>query len=130
MHSLDMIGVALSSSTCAIRRDAFFEALDKKVKLTRNFVATFSAMEITKKYFDGLGHFKLTITNTDSDPLVSVDCSFEAHVHSSQTFTNEFVERFVQSELRLILTPYARSFVSNLTASMAIPPITLPLSTR
>ena len=38
------------------------------------------------------------------------------------------MERFVDSEFRLILVPYARQFVSSTTAQMGIPPLVIPLS--
>ena len=129
MRGLELFVVALDASTCHIQRGAFFEALQKK-KLVRNIDTAFSVAEVEAKHFDGIGRFDLTISNLESDPFVSISCTFEAHVHASSAFPQEFAERFAQSELRLVLTPYARNFISDLTARMAIPPVTIPFSTR
>lgn len=131
MRGLELFVVALNDSTCRINRTAFFEALqNRKKKLTQNLDAEFSATDIESNHFDGVGRFNITISNAESESLVSISCTFEAHVHASTPFPKEFVERFAQSELRLVLTPYARSFIADSTARMAIPPVTIPFSTR
>jgi preprotein translocase subunit SecB len=131
VRGLELFVVALNGSTCQIKRTAFFEALqDRKKKLSQNLDTEFTAADIGSNHFDGVGRFNIAISSAESEPLVSISCTFEAHIHASSPFPKEFVERFAQSELRLVLTPYARSFIADATARMAIPPVTIPFSAR
>lgn|SRR5574341_186834 len=64
-----------------------------------------------------------------SVPLL-IKCTYDVHFHSSSPVRREFVRRFTDSDLRIVVWPYFRQFVSDLTSRMGIPPVTIPLSTE
>ena len=129
LRGIRLIGLALASCSANLERGAYFELSGKK-KSTRNITADYELVEVQKEFFDVMAKFRLAVHDKSqtSKPL-TIECSFAGHFHSSTSeVRRELADRFTQSELRLILWPYFRELVSNLTAKMSIPPILIPLS--
>lgn len=103
--------------------------MDKKDGPTRIFRHSFKSTQLGSNFFEASGAFVVKLQESDdSDPVLHVECEFEAHLHGPEPISKASVERFVDSEFRLILIPYARQFVSATTAQMSIPPLVIPLS--
>jgi len=60
-------------------------------------------------------------------PTLVIEALYETHFHCKAPTQREPAERFVASELRLIMWPYFRELVFDLCGKMSIPPITIPL---
>jgi hypothetical protein len=95
------------------------------------FSHEYTLTHLGEKTFDAEGHFELAITESEEKaPAVRMDCVFETHFHSKNPIRPDDAERFVGSELKLILVPHARQFFFALSGQMAIPPVVVPLTTR
>lgn len=127
------MGLGLKDSSAKIERDALLDAVMKEKKPVRKFTQTYRVSELGPKYFESEGRFSLTLLDPNSKEersLLAIDCTFVVHMHFKPPAKSEFPERFSQSELRLVMIPYVRSFIADMTARMAIPPVTIPLTTR
>ena len=88
-------------------------------------------MEVTKSFFNASAKLSLIMEDKTSpaSPAVIVECIYIAHFHCEGCeITKDLAERFTQSELRLVVWPYFRQFVTDATSRMAIQPIVIPFS--
>jgi preprotein translocase subunit SecB len=131
LDSLIMIAVGIKSCSCALDRTAYglFKANCKRPLRTLGVLP--SLTYIKDNHFDGEVRFVLRHSRDEqSEPekSLTIEFVFEAHFHTQTPEANKaFAKRFVESELPVILLPYARHFVSDITARMQIGTIVLPL---
>jgi hypothetical protein len=127
VQGLDLIGLALKSSRCDLDRRAFF-SIEEPVKA---FVHKYRLTELAENSFDAEGYFELSISESkDKAPAVKMECIYETHFHGEAPIRREDAERFIDSELKLVLIPHARQFFYSLGGQMSIQPIIVPLATR
>jgi len=126
--TLEVFTIRLKSCSCDIDRGAVFDVAENGLN---SLSQSYEVLEISEKHFEAEGRYVFTMSaNEEAQPVLSVRCSFVAHIHSERDIPKEYAARFAQFELRLVLMPYARQFVSNLTSQMSIPPVLLPLLKR
>jgi preprotein translocase subunit SecB len=125
-----LVGLALSSCSASIDRGLYFEP-DRGRKNIRTIFADYKLEDVEKEYFDVSARFRLTVEDKSKAlKALTIECGFQGHFHcGASEVPREFVDRFTQSELRIILWPYFREFVNDITAKMSIPPILIPLAT-
>jgi hypothetical protein len=132
LEKLELFGLGVKSCSAHIERWRFFNAIqDKKQRIARSFLESYKLLECTDKSFDCEGRFTLTFTEKESPKavLLSVECVYDSHLHSAH-LKRDFAERFVHDDSALILRPYARALVTDITARMSIPPVVIPLPNR
>ena len=130
-----MVGVGLKDCSASLERGALLSLYpkdSKKVsKAVRGIRQDYKVVNVSTNYFDVEGTVTLMVGASSSDsPALVVECTYEAHIHAKPPFTRVQAERFSQSELRLLLVPYARQFISGVTSQMSIPPVVIPLAAR
>lgn len=129
LRNLRLINLALMDASCKLDLQAYVTILEKK-KTAKKLKADYAISEINEKYFSAKAKLKATIQDEKEELLgVCIYCEYEVHFHCKRPVNNEFASRFVDSGLRLIIWPYFRELVFDLSGKMSIPPITLPLST-
>ncbi len=130
LQGLEIITLALTRSFSDIDRDSFFKGYTKKP--TRRLTEDYALLRCGDKAFDCEGRFTLSVLDPDSKEksLLFVECKYEVHMHGTPKVNKALAERFAKSELRLILFPYARHFISETTARMSVPPVLIPLATK
>jgi preprotein translocase subunit SecB len=128
LRGIKLIGLGLAECSATIDRAAYFDS--GKKNNTRTISAEYKLGQLEKEFFDVTARFTLTVEDKMKPPkALAVECIFDAHFHcSTSDVSRERAERFTQSELRLILWPYFREFVSDISGKMAIPPLLIPLS--
>jgi hypothetical protein len=127
VQGLDLVGLALKSCRCDLDRSAYFGLPENLTSFTHKYRLTL----FTETTFDAEGNFELSVSESeDIAPPLRMECVFEVHFHGKAPLRREDVERFIGSELKLVLVPHARQFFFSLTGQMAIPPSVLPLTTR
>ena len=125
VQGLRVIGIALASCVCNLDREAYYELKDQANSFSHEYELT----EAGKDYFDATGRFSVTVAeSTGRTPALSVKCIFQTHFHGQEPILRQHAERFTNSELKLILVPYARQFVTSITSQMSIGPVILPLT--
>jgi preprotein translocase subunit SecB len=125
--SLDLYTIGLTEMSCKIQRDEYWKKDEEHVI---NYKLRSKSVSIEQKHFDVRSTFMLDMTGEKSkSTVIRVEASFDLHFHASAV-SKEFVEKFCESEIRLIVMPYFRELVTDVTARMHIPPLILPLSTK
>jgi preprotein translocase subunit SecB len=131
IRELDLVAVGLKSCSSQIDRVSFFKLGRGPKKSLKVFTQDYQLGTVGKNYFDAEGRFSVAITEAEkSKPALLIEFTYLAHVHCPEPVPKAMAERFCKSELRLVLVPYARQFVSTLTGQMSIPPVVLPLTVR
>lgn len=129
LHGLALVGLGLQS--CGTELDRSGYALLDKEHTERRISTSYKLLGSNREFFDAEASFTLTILNTQSDSRVlSVRCTYEAHFHCDKCDEHRgFAQRFTDSELRIVMWPYFRQFVNDMSGRMAVPPILVPLYT-
>ena len=125
LKNIELVALALNRSGAEINRELYEGSAS-----SRNISAKSRLSDLSDTSFDAVGSFELTVRNKADKTALKVECVFEGHFHSEKLLTRSFAERFVDSELRLVMWPYFRQFVFDITARMWIPPVLIPFSTR
>jgi hypothetical protein len=130
LQGLDLVSLGLKSCSSSLDRGAFFEIARKGKKMVKMLKDEYRLSRFEGEWFDAEGCFTLTVSETSiAIPWLKIDFVLDVHIHGKALMEKAYVERFTDSELGIILTPYARHFVTNITGQMAIPPVVLPLAT-
>jgi hypothetical protein len=131
IQSLDVRALGLKDSSSMLDRSAFFQLSNKGARPIHQWKQDYRLVRIGKDFFDADGHFELTVTAKEADkPALVVQCTFTAHIHAAEPISKEFAKRFTESELWIVMLPYGRYFITDITTRMAIPPIVIPLGAR
>jgi hypothetical protein len=127
VQGLQLVGLGMKSCRGDLDREALFASKET----AKIFVHKYRLTDFSDKAFDAEGNFELAISESEeAAPAVKMECVFEVHFHGHGAILREHAERFVGSELRLILVPLARQFFFSLSGQMAIAPVVVPLTTR
>jgi hypothetical protein len=130
LEELELIGLGLKSCSTMLDRRGYWAAHKKGSKAVREFTQRYRLTHFEKDFLEAEGHFALTVSEGKAKAVaLKLECVFDVHMHLGPSARKDLAERFTLSELRLVLVPYARLFVSSMTAQMQIPPIIIPLST-
>jgi hypothetical protein len=124
--------VGLNSANVVLDREAFWKAMsndDSRLLVSRELKSRCSLGETHDDAFDAEGSFALRVTERGrEEPLLLIECVIAAHLHAPvDSMDREHAKRFAESEAGVLLWPYFREFVTNVTGRMAIPPMTVPL---
>jgi hypothetical protein len=126
-----LFAIGLKSCNCELDRHAYAKMRRAGPDRSLRFVASEAFIEkITSETeaFDGGIKYELVIKEKgEKAPAINIECVFLAHFHGPGSPKKEKIEAFLKSYMPILSWPYFRQFVSDTTARMAIPPVTLPL---
>jgi|SRR5271155_5378087 len=129
LRSVRLVAIGLRDCSCNLDREHYYQISKGRDGLTR-INADYKVTRTGDGHFDAFGTFTVAIEDQKRKrEVLTAACSLEAHFHADFDRESKFPDRFATGELRLILWPYFRELVSNLTARMAIRPVVVPLST-
>lgn len=121
--------VALDYASSTIDRERYWECSEKKDGMVRMIGASYKASAIEGTHFDVIGRFEMKILSTaHKRELVTVECQYSSHFHARTRVEKVEAERFANTEAKIIIWPYFRQLVTDLSARMFIPPIVVPLT--
>jgi hypothetical protein len=122
------IGLGLLESTCKLNRSAYGQLMSQKNRAGRLISTEYKLVAAEGGYFDATGRFSLAVAeHQKATPALAIEAFYETHFHCKAPVNRELAERFVASELRLVMWPYFRELVFDLCGKMSIPAITIPL---
>ena len=129
ISSLQLYTIGLAESSCEINRDGYWEDGEEQ-SISYKLISKPLKSDHEKGHFDVRSRLEVAISRGKSKPpVLRVSAAFDLHFHAN-SLTKDFVEKFCESEIRLIVWPYFREYVTNITARMHIPPVILPLSNK
>ncbi len=127
LRSLRLLGLGLESCSARVEREPYF-AISEKREGVRQIEARYDLTGVGDNYFESAARFKLTIAPEKAKtPALQIECTFSAHFHVPAG-VKEFAKRFTDSEFRVVVWPYFRQFVSDITARMTVPPVLVPFA--
>ena len=128
LKSVEPITISLIESRFRIDRDQYFREGPKNLSVDWRCVPS----NVHDDCFDANAMLivKLGSTARQSKPTVEISANFEMHFHVDKPLNRAFVDRFADSEVRIVMWPYFREYVSNVSGRMHIPPLLLPFATR
>jgi preprotein translocase subunit SecB len=125
LKSVKLFAVALDKTAAELDRVSYWQSKDK----IREIRASYEANNVVKDHFNVIARIELEITKkTDRAKVLSIDCHYMAHFHAAVGCSQETATKFAQSEAKIIIWPYVRALISDLTARMHIPPVVIPLT--
>jgi len=131
IRDLKLIGLGLESSHTRLERDEYMSIRRVRKEPTRRIQSDYKLSDSGKGYFDCLADFNLVFEHPENkELLLRVDCTFRSHFHTGTKNFDAMARRFVSSEFKLIIWPYFRQFVTDVTARMGIAPVLVPFSTQ
>jgi hypothetical protein len=126
LRSLTLAGFGLETCSAELDRGAYFDLDSKNRK--KEIAGDYGLMDSEDDFFNLFAKFELAIGDKKTaSSALRVRCEFVAHFHLDIKLKKEFVERFAQSEFRLLVWPYFRQFIADLSGRMSLPPVTIPL---
>jgi len=128
ISGIKLVGIALKSARCDVNHDSYFDAL-RSENAEKSISAGYALKELGDDFFESESKLLVEIKNQNGEGVLSVECVFNSHYHAIKP-NKAFAKRFTESEARLIMWPFFREMVFDLTARMNIPPVTIPLSTE
>jgi preprotein translocase subunit SecB len=133
LKDLSIIELRLVSSSS--RFDAAADAKIRSSKtpepVRRLLKADYRLGDVGNDFFDALVKFEFMIEGkkTKAKPVL-IECCFEGHFHNKSPIDKKMADRFTELDFRLIVWPYLREFVHDVTSRMSIPPVVIPFSTQ
>jgi preprotein translocase subunit SecB len=118
--------MGLKSSSAIVQRDVLWQL--SKQKTAYDLSEQYKPTEIGDGYFEAEAQYGVTMAEGERLAL-KIECTFEVHMHAPAPVQPEMAKRFAESDLRFVLLPYARYFITDMTSQMQIPPLVLPLAT-
>jgi len=127
LKSIDPITIALAGSRLSVDRDRYFDEGPKRLSVAWSCVP----VTVKKDYFEAEAKVIVKLgSEGEAKPSVQIEATFQMHIHAGRPIVRAFVDRFADSEVRILIWPYFREYVSNVTGRMYIPPVILPMATR
>lgn len=125
LRGLELIAIALTQNTFRINRPRYFEDPEQIMKVSWSG----KPLKIKEDHFDVEVDFEITVGPGEKGRRnFELQAKYIAHLHSAVGPEEEFVRRFSESEIRIIVWPFFREYLIDVSSKMHIPPITLPLA--
>lgn len=127
LKQLKLLGLGLDKCSAKLDRHIYFEL--KADQTLREIAANYKTSSIGTDFFSAEAFFKLWISNKKTKgTALYIECTFSTLFDCKEKPSKQFVKQFADSELRLLIWPYFRQFVNDLTSRMAIQPVVVPLA--
>ena len=128
LKSIEPIIISLADSRFQVNREEYFKEGQKSLAVAWRCAPS----NVRRDCFDARAKLIVKLGSADgkSKASVEVHATFEMHFHATAPVNPAFVDRFADSDVRIVIWPYFREYVANVSGRMHIPPIVLPFGTR
>jgi len=125
LRSLDLFSISLVDSSFHGDREQYFE--NPKHELDVDWRTEVAGQG--EESFDVRANVKIRISApTTKKDFFTLTASYVLHVHAPAPLDPKYVQRFTDSEVRLIVWPYVREYVTSMFGRMHVPPAILPVT--
>lgn len=130
LAGVEPVIMGMDSHNCSLNRRVYWSLAKKDGR--RVLSSKYSISDIADDHFDVEAVFSLSLEPADDSgnaivAALKIECVYTGHFHAKAPLNKAFVERFAE-ESWVVFWPYFRQFVSDTTARMAIPPVTVPFA--
>jgi preprotein translocase subunit SecB len=127
LKSMELSLIALAETNAKIDRDKYFAEQNHSISMEWGS----KPLESEQDNFDVRAELKVKVSRPKAQtPFLELEAAYVLHVHCAKDFSAEYVERFCSAEVRLMVWPYFREYVTSMCGRMHIPPLFLPLAAR
>ena len=129
LKAIEPFTIALVESRFRVNRDQYFNERSNKLSVAWRCVP----VEVGDDYFEADAKLIVRLGSSaarKSKPVMEIIAIFRMHIHAPKPINRVFVDRFADSEVRILIWPYFREYVSSVSGRMHIPPLVLPFGTR
>ena len=125
LKSLRLIFTSLIESHFEGDRDGYFSRHDQKLSISWRC----RPLSIKSKSFEVRAEVKVTVSNSKPKKNVfDLTAIFLLHLHTPAPVRRDHINRFTESEARLLVWPYVREYVTATCGRMHVPPIVVPFA--
>ena len=129
LKGLGSVSLGLESCSARLERSGYWDLQTRRKDSVRILRDEYKLARIHKEYFNVSAEFTLDVRDAKtSGGVLNVSCVFRGHIHGKAPIDAEHARRFTDSDLRIVVVPYFRHFVSDITARMTIPPLFVPFA--
>jgi preprotein translocase subunit SecB len=125
LRSIEPFFISLTDSSFHGDREQYFE--HQKHELDVDWKT-----EVTKQWeesFDVRANVKIRMFAPASKrDFFTLTASYLLHVHAPAPLDPQYVKKFTESEVRLIIWPYVREYATSVFGRMHVPPAILPVT--
>lgn len=129
LKGLEPVELGLTKTSCTLDRKLFWSSGDEDAR--RVISSKYTMVVCNDRFFDVDAAFVVALQWTTGDGPVNqplrIECVFTGHFHAEHPIHEEHARKFAETESWIVFWPFFRQFVSDTTARMAIPPITVPM---
>ena len=130
LRSVQLVAMGLARSSSRLDRAEYVRLQREAEGGNLKFKTDYRLEEVGPQYFEVRGVFALLVEDPKTrKSALEIEVEYAAHLHAHPPIDRKLVEQFTRSDLRLILWPFFREYVFDVTGKMAIRPITVPIST-
>jgi len=130
IRKVHLTGLGMDSASFKIDRPRFPAAYPSPDSVAAEITGHQELTDRKADSFVVLGHYRVTVKGTDGSEVVELSCSISALFSLDKEVEDAHLQRFTETEVRLVFWPYLRHFVSDSTYRMAIFPLILPLTSE
>jgi hypothetical protein len=124
LSSLDVVTIAMVASSFSIDRQAYFEARQRQLNVSWEPRITMAEED----FFEIRADVVVKLSDGKKRAFFNLAASYELHIHAPAPMNPDFVNRFAESDVRVLIWPYVREYVSGVSGRMHVPPVILPLT--
>lgn len=121
LKGLELSDVFILESNFKIDRDKIGEGLQLKLRDAYSFKSKSKG-----KLVDMFSTFHLNGLNRENE-FFSVSCTFISVYHSDKRITKAFFDVYKDMSLRIMMWPYFREYINNVTSRMGLGHLVLPI---
>jgi preprotein translocase subunit SecB len=125
LSSLEPIWISLVGTNFTGDRERYFEFREHQLSVSWDV----EQAECRKDFFEVRVKAAVRVSPPKSDKsFFDLTATYHLHVHASSPLNKDHVKRFAEGELRLLLWPYLREYVSSVSGRMHVPSVLLPVT--
>jgi hypothetical protein len=127
LKSLELSLIGLTETSAKVDRDKYLSEENHAISMAWAGEPLASG----RHHFDVRAELTVKVSKPKSQThFLELKVAYLLHVHCVKDFPAEYVARFCNAELRLMIWPYFREYLTSMCGRMHIPPAFLPLALR
>ncbi|HEY7097557.1 MAG TPA: protein-export chaperone SecB [Terriglobales bacterium] len=127
LQSLELSLIGLTQSNAKVDRARYLSEENHSISISWGGKALESGLD----HFDVRAELTVKVSKPKTQTyFLELKAVFLLHIHCMKDSPAEYVDRFCNAEVRLMMWPYFREYVTSMCGRMHIPPVFLPLAAK
>ena len=127
LQSLDLSLIGLSETSVKVDRNKYLDEENHSISIWWGG----KPLKCGRNHFDVRAELTVKVSKPKAQtPFLELKAAYLLHIHCMKDCPAEYVDRFCNSEVKLMIWPYFREYVTSMCGRIHIPPVFLPLAAR